>query len=65
MGRTVYYADREPIEDTGWQLVALIPESEYNGQFRGLVLSAAVAVVVMMIMIMGASYFCPTIMWAG
>ena len=57
VGRTVYYADREPIEDTGWQLVALIPESEYNGQFRGLVLSAAVAVVVMMIMIMGASYF--------
>ena len=37
--------------------MALIPESEYNGQFRGLVLSAAVAVVVMMIMIMGASYF--------
>lgn len=57
IGRTEYYADREDIEDTGWQMVSLIPVREYDGQFRSLVMSAVVAVVVMMIMIMAVSYF--------
>ncbi len=57
IGRTAYYADREEIENTGWQMVTLVPVSEYDGQFRNLALSAIVAVVVMMIMIMGVSYF--------
>ena len=57
IGRTKYYADREEIENTGWQMVSLIPVSEYDGQFRSLVMSAVVAVVVMMIMIMVVSYF--------
>ena len=57
IGRTKYYADREEIENTGWQMVSLIPVSEYDGQFRSLVMSAVVAVVVMMIMIMAVSYF--------
>ena len=38
-------------------MVSLIPASEYDGQFRSLVMSAMVAVVVMMITIMGVSYF--------
>ena len=57
IGRTSYYADRKDIENTGWQMVSLIPASEYDGQFRSLVMSAMVAVVVMMITIMGVSYF--------
>lgn len=57
VGRTVYYADRENIENTGWQMVTLIPEGEYNGQFRALVTSAVVSVIIMMIMIMAVSYF--------
>ena len=57
IGRTAYYADREEIENAGWQMVTLVPVSEYDGQFRNLALSAIVAVVVMMIMIMGVSYF--------
>lgn len=57
IGRAEYYADREDIEDTGWQMVSLIPVREYDGQFRSLVMSAMVAVTVMMIMIMVVSYF--------
>lgn len=57
IGRTAYYADVEEIENTGWRMVSLIPVSEYDGQFRGMVMSSIVAVVVMMITIMGVSYF--------
>lgn len=57
VGKNAYYADRENIEDTGWQMVSLIPESEYERQFRGLVMSAVVSVIVMVITIMGVSYF--------
>lgn len=57
IGRTAYYTNRKDIENTGWQMVSLIPESEYDGQIHSLVLSAVVAVVVMAITIMGMSYF--------
>lgn len=57
IGQSAYYASREAIENTGWQMVSLIPVVEYDGQFRQLVMSSIVAVVIMMIMIMGVSYF--------
>lgn len=57
IGQTAYYLDRKAIDKTGWQMVSLIPVSEYSGQFRRLALSAGVSVVVMMIMIMAVSYF--------
>lgn len=57
VGRTVYYADRKNIENTGWQMVSLIPVSEYDGQFHSLVMSFMVVVVVMAITVMGVSYF--------
>lgn len=57
IGQSAYYAKREAIENTGWQMVSLIPAEEYDGQFRSLVMSSMVAVVIMMIMIMSVSYF--------
>lgn len=57
IGRDDYYENREAIEDTGWQMVSLVPAEEYDGQFRGLVMSSTVALAVMMAMIMGVSYF--------
>ena len=57
MGRTTYYADRKDIENTGWQMVSLIPAREYDGQYRSMVLLAVISVVIMAFTIMMVSYF--------
>ncbi len=56
IGSAVYYAERKNVGITGWQMVFLIPLSEYNGQYFFLLLAAAMAAITMMVMIVAVSY---------
>ncbi len=56
IGGTDYYMDREDVENTGWQMVSLIPLNEYDKQYYPLILTAVAALAVMVLMIVIVSY---------
>ena len=57
IGTTTYYAERRDVEIAGWQMVFLIPLSEYNGQYYFLLLVAIMAVIIMIATIVAVSYW--------
>lgn len=57
IGRAAYYMDRRDVEDTGWQMISLIPLSEYGRQYRIVLLIFTLSVAVMAVTIMAVSYF--------
>ena len=56
IGSSSYYVVRNDMENTGWQMISLVPVKEYNGQYHGLAFLIIVSVAVMMVMITVASY---------
>lgn len=56
IGDIDYYMDRKDVENTGWQMVSLIPLNEYDKQYFPLILTAVIVLVVMALMIVIVSF---------
>ena len=56
VGGTDYYMDRMDVENTGWQMVSLIPVNEYDRQYYPLILTAGAVLAGMVSMIVVVSF---------
>ena len=56
-GQQEYYVIRRKVEGAPWQMISMIPKSEYRDQYRSLWLSAALMIGGMIVVIVLMSYF--------
>lgn len=57
VGDTSWYVHRKNIGNAGWQMVSLIPCSEYEGKYHVMLFAAAAVAAIIAAMIVAVSYF--------